>query len=145
MASTGTTDNLDMKKSMKDLRQPPRLALRFSAASTTDRPSALEFPKYLQNFCDFSEKIDKLLFFCDIARECSRIQERIKYEKNTDAATHTFGAPNGDPTLQTLRSRTGLAPGVKRELSSSYENFPRIKNGPDRCQPREPFKKCFKN
>jgi hypothetical protein len=65
-------------------------------------------------------------------------------KNTTDTAAHTPDISDGDLELQMLHLHTGLAPGFKRE-PPVYENFPRFKNGPARCQLRRPFEKYPKN
>jgi hypothetical protein len=67
--------------------------------------------KYLRFFYIFRGKLDKCLIFCDIACECSRIQERRFNMKNSTA----IAAISGASKLQTPRPHTRLAPGLERE------------------------------
>jgi hypothetical protein len=57
------------------------------------------------------------------------------------ATSNVFGAAL---KLKTPYLRTGLAPGSNGN-PCSREDFPRSKNGPDRCQPYGPFESHSKN
>jgi hypothetical protein len=113
-------------KPVRDVSQPPRMALRFSPVTH----------RGLAKNASGSKRVDKCLFFSDNACECSRIQERRFNMKNiVTTVANPSNVSDGDLKLQMLRSYTGPAPGFELESSHFYENFLRFKNGPARCQP----------
>jgi hypothetical protein len=59
---------------VKDLSRPARMtSLRFGRGNP---------PRIGQKFAGIEKSVDKCLFFCDIACEYSRIQERDQYERH---------------------------------------------------------------
>jgi hypothetical protein len=69
----------------------------------------------------------------------------INMKNSAITAATTSDISDGDLKLQMPYFGTRVRHLAPTGNSHFYENFLRFYNGPARCRPRKPFKKCLKN